>query len=139
MQIKDVMTRQIQIIDPDATIQEAAEKMEMYNIGALPVYAGAMPVGMVTDRDITVRATARGLDPSNTKVREVMTGNLITCREEEDAHEAGKRMVENKIRRILITDGQGFPLGICSVDDLAAHRNDPKNVERVIGEDSKAV
>jgi CBS domain-containing protein len=69
MQVRDVMTHGVECIPPEATLQEAAQQMEALDVGPLPVSADGRLVGMLTDRDITVRATARGLDPKTTTVR----------------------------------------------------------------------
>ena len=77
MQLKDVMTPEVEVIAPEASIYEAAEKMSHRDIGPLPVCEGERLVGMLTDRDITVRAVAAGRDPRTTQVREVMTPNVV--------------------------------------------------------------
>ena len=92
MQVKDVMTRGAEVVRPDATLQEAASKMKSLDIGPLPVCDGDKIIGMLTDRDITVRATAKGLDPKQTRVREVMSKELITCLEDQDVKEAAELM-----------------------------------------------
>src|SRR5262249_39831746 len=71
MQVKDIMTRGVEVVYPDSNLQEAAEKMRTLNVGSLPVCEGERVVGMITDRDITVRAVAKGQDPLNDHVRDV--------------------------------------------------------------------
>ena len=73
MQVYEVMTPHVEVIHPDATLKEAATKMSQLDIGPLPVCDGERLVGMLTDRDITIRATAQGCDPDTTKVRDMMT------------------------------------------------------------------
>lgn len=77
MQLKEVMTPGVEVIAPEATIREAAEKMSHLDIGPLPVCDGDRLVGMLTDRDITVRAVAEGRNPVTTRVREVMTPDVV--------------------------------------------------------------
>ena len=79
MTLKDVMTPGVEVIAPEATLQQAAAKMRRLNIGPLPVCDGDQLVGMLTDRDITVRAVAEGCDPTMTTVREAMTPDLAYC------------------------------------------------------------
>jgi len=76
MQLKDVMTPGVEVIAPEASIYEAAEKMSHLDIGPLPVCDGERVVGMLTDRDITVRAVAAGRDPRMTHVRDIMTPDV---------------------------------------------------------------
>ena len=81
MQVHEIMTSHIEVIHPDATLKEAAEKMSHLDIGPLPVCDGQRLVGMLTDRDITIRATAKGCDPKTTRVREAMTEVAETAQE----------------------------------------------------------
>src|SRR5918997_595868 len=99
MQLKDVMTRDVEVIHPDATLQEAARMMKALDVGPLPVCDGERVVGMLTDRDITVRATAEGRDPTTTKVREAMTQSVISVLEDQDVEEAARLMQEHQLRR----------------------------------------
>ena len=80
MQLKDIMTREVQVIHPDATLQEAAEKMRDLDVGPLPVCDGDRLQGMLTDRDITVRSTAKGDNPMMAKVRTAMTPAVLVIK-----------------------------------------------------------
>ena len=126
MQVKDIMTKGVEVIRPDATLQEAAQKMRSLDIGALPVDAGDQLVGMITDRDITVRATAEGLDPKQTRVREVMSKDLITLQEDQDTKKAAELMQSKQIRRVPVLNRSKQLVGIISLGDLARHTQDPK-------------
>ncbi|MFO1243408.1 MAG: CBS domain-containing protein, partial [Rickettsiales bacterium] len=84
MQISSIMTSGLTTIEPDATIKEAAEKMRDVRCGILPVMERGMPLGVITDRDITIRATSKGLDAAQTKVRDIMTDNELFCCHESD-------------------------------------------------------
>ena len=88
MKVNEVMTRSAECTRPDATLHEAAERMKALNVGSLPVCDNDRLVGMVTDRDITVRATAEGLPPTLGRVRDVMTPDVIYCFEDQDIGEA---------------------------------------------------
>jgi CBS domain-containing protein len=121
MQVKDVMTKGVEVVRPDATLEEAAKKMKSLDIGPLPVCDGEKLVGILTDRDITVRATAEGRDPKQTKVQEVMSKELIYCVEDQDVEEATKLMQSKQIRRVPILNRDKRLVGILSLEDLPWH------------------
>lgn len=121
MQLKELMTRGVETIAPDASLSEAAKKMQAQDIGALPVGRNQDLVGMITDRDIAVRAVARGLDPNSTKVEDVMTRDVYTCSAGSDVADAMKLMEEMQVRRIVVSDTNDRPVGIVSLGDLALH------------------
>jgi CBS domain-containing protein len=122
--VKDVMTPQVEWVTPDTTLREAAELMRTLDIGPLPVCEHDRVVGIVTDRDITLRATAEGLDPWTTRVREVMTPNVVSCYEDQDIEEAERVMKERQLRRLLVLDRDQRLAGIVSLGDLAVHADD---------------
>ena len=134
MQVKDVMTRGAEVVRPDATLQEAASKMKSLDIGPLPVCDGDKIIGMLTDRDITVRATAEGLDPKQTKVREVMSKELITCLEDQDVKEAAELMQSKQIRRVPILNKDKRLVGMLSLGDLAHRSQDSKLAGKTLEE-----
>ena len=119
MQLKDVMTRQVEVISPDASLAEAARKMDQLDVGPLPVCDGQRLVGMVTDRDITVRATSAGKDPSTTPVREAMTRDVLYCFDDQDVSEAARLMRDQQVRRVPVLDHSKRLVGIASLGDLA--------------------
>lgn len=118
MQAKDVMTRQIEGVRSDGSIQQAAAKMEELNVGALPVIAGDEVVGMITDRDIVIRSVAQGLDPEKHKVMEAATEGVISCNEDDDVSTVVQLMKDKQIRRVLVK-ADGKVNGIISLGDLA--------------------
>ncbi len=120
MQITKIMTRDVQSISPDTTLQEAAQKMMTLDIGLLPVMEGARVVGVITDRDLIVRAIAAGRDPAKTHVREAMTKVVICCFEDQNTHEAAKQMNDNKIRRLPVLNRENKLVGIVSLADLSS-------------------
>lgn len=135
MQLKDVMTRAVEVIGPDASLQEAARKMKGLDIGPLPVCDGERVVGVITDRDITIRAVAEGRDPGHTRVRDVMTPDVEFCFDDDDLVKAARLMQETQIRRLLVLDRQKHLVGIVALKDLALAAKDPtlvgETVERI--------
>lgn len=121
MQLKEIMTRGVEVIHPDATLAEAARKMKDFDVGPLPVCDGDRLVGMLTDRDITVRATAAGQDPNTTRVREAMSEEIVYCFEDDDVTEAARLMEERQIRRLVVLNRDKRLVGIVSLGDLAVH------------------
>ncbi|NLE30320.1 MAG: CBS domain-containing protein [Phycisphaerae bacterium] len=121
MQIKDIMTHGMEAIETESTLVQAAEKMKVFDIGMLPVFEGDNLVGVVTDRDIVVRALAAGQDPRSTRVHDVMTSAVIHCLEDQDIEEAIQIMEENQVRRLIVLDRNRQPVGIVSLGDLAVH------------------
>jgi CBS domain-containing protein len=119
MQLKEIMTRDVEVVRPDATLQEAAGRMKALDVGVVPVCDGEHLMGMLTDRDITVRATAAGRDPRTTRVRDVMTPDVVYCFEDQDVTEAQRLMQERQIRRLLILNRDKRLAGVVSLGDLA--------------------
>ena len=124
MQLKDIMTPRVEVISPEATLQEAAQKMSQLDVGPLPVCDGEQLVGMLTDRDITVRAVAEGCDPTTTTVREAMTPELVYCFEDQAVQEAARLMEQYQIRRLPILNRHKRLVGIVSLGDLAVSASD---------------
>jgi CBS domain-containing protein len=126
------MTPGVECIGPDDTLQEAARRMRQLDVGPLPICDNDRVAGMLTDRDITIRAVAEGLDPKTTKVRDVMTRDVITCFEDDDIEEAERLMQEKQVRRILVLNRDKRLVGIVSLGDLAAETGDPARTGRVL-------
>ena len=120
MRISDVMTREVESIGPDDTLQEAAQRMKDFGVGPLPVCENHSVVGMVTDRDITLRAVASGLDPATTAVRDVMSEEIVCCFEDQEAEVAARLMQSKQIRRVLVLDRDKKLVGIITLADLAS-------------------
>lgn len=119
MLVKEVMSRQIETIAPTTTVQECAKKMNQSGVGALPVWENGQPVGLVTDRDICCRVVSTAKDPAKTPVREIMTGIVTSCFEDQDCTEAARLMKNKGVRRLTVLDRQQTMVGVLSVDDLA--------------------
>lgn len=120
MLIKDIMTRHVECVSPEDTLQAAARKMRDLDVGPMPVCGpDGKLAGMLTDRDITVRATADGKDPSQCKVREAMTPQVICVYEDQDTGEVARQMKEKQIRRLLVLNRDKKLSGIVSLGDLS--------------------
>lgn len=117
--VSEVMTRHVQIISPQSSLQEAARLMDRFNIGALPVCQAGKLQGMITDRDITVRAIAHGMNPMRTRVCEVMSEHTRWCHEHQAIDDVLKQMRDVQIRRIPVLNDTGVVVGIVSLGDLA--------------------
>jgi CBS domain-containing protein len=118
--VKDVMTRDVEVARPGMTVQEAAEKMKTLDIGSLPVCENKRVVGVITDRDITVRVVAEGKSITSTSVADVMTKEGIqTVREESPLEEVEKVMHDRQIRRLPVVDAQGQLVGYLSQAKVA--------------------
>jgi len=120
MLVKDVMTSGAATISPEATIQEAAQKMKDLDVGPLPVCENERLVGMITDRDIATRSTAEGEDPYTGHVREAMTPEINYCYDDQDVAEAAQLMQEKQVRRLAVIDHEHHLVGMVSIGDVAA-------------------
>jgi CBS domain-containing protein len=118
MRVAEVMTRDVRLIEPNQTIRDAARLMAEMDAGIMPVREGDRLVGMITDRDIAVRAVAQGRGP-DTPVREVMTDEVKYCFEDEDTAAVERNMAEIQVRRLLVLTRDKRLVGILSLGDLA--------------------
>ena len=118
MKVRDVMTSNVQTVQPDQRVQEAASFMLSADAGSIPVTEGERLIGMITDRDIAVRGVAKGMGP-DTPVRELMTNDVVCVREDEDCSAVASRMSEAQVRRLPVVDEQERLCGIVSLGDLA--------------------
>jgi len=124
MELRDIMTRDVEIVSASASLKEAAGKMKSLDVGLMPVCDGDRLQGILTDRDITIRATAHGRDPKKTKVSDVMSTDLAYCLEEQEVEEAVSLMEARQIRRIPILNQDKRLVGIVSLADIAIHVRD---------------
>jgi CBS domain-containing protein len=140
--IQDVMTRNVKSISPEDTVRRAAELMKELDVGAVPVVDGAKLVGMLTDRDITIRSTAAGQDPSKTRAGDVMSTDVRTCFATQTVEEVLAEMGDVQIRRVVVVDQASHSLvGIVSLGDMAT--KNAASTDQALGEisqpsDSKA-
>jgi CBS domain-containing protein len=112
------MTRNVQTIQPDQPVQEAASFMLSADAGSIPVTEGEQLIGMITDRDIAVRGIAKGMGP-DTPVRELMSNDIVCAREDDNVEEIASKMSEAQVRRLPVIDAQERLCGIVSLGDLA--------------------
>lgn len=124
MQIREIMTRDVEVIPPIASIRDAAAKMKELDVGAIPVCDGQRLTGFVTDRDIAVRAVAEGRDSAKTKVSDIMTTDISYCFEDQEVEEAATLMEINQIRRLPILDHDKQLVGMVSLGDLSVRTGD---------------
>jgi CBS domain-containing protein len=125
MEICNVMTRDVKIASPEDTLQHAAKLMEKIDFGLLPVGENDRLVGMLSDRDITVRAVARGLAPDRCKVRDVMSRDVKYVYEDESIEDAARNMSDLQVRRLPVLNRDKRLVGIVSLGDLALTEPEP--------------
>lgn len=119
MQVFEAMTHEVVKIAPETSLVSAARTMRAIDVGLLPVCVRDEVVGMLTDRDITVRSVAEGRDPRTTEVQEVMTPRVVFCRPDDDVREAAALMQLVQLRRLPVMNEQGRLVGIVSLSDIA--------------------
>ena len=137
----DVMTREVVFASPQDTIVEVAQLMKQEDIGPVLIvddsHDGKRLVGIVTDRDLALKVVGEGRDPNNTRVEDVMTGSLVTCRADDDVENAMRAMAQNQLRRIPVVDDSGQLVGIISQADVATRLNEPQSTAEVVKEISR--
>jgi CBS domain-containing protein len=132
MQVHEIMTANPSCCSPDASLQEAAKLMDECDCGEIPVVdEQRRPIGVITDRDICCRAVAKGMDPAQTRVREVMSEPVVTVTPEDSVEECCQRMEENQIRRVPVVDDSGACCGIVAQADVARHVDEHETAEVV--------
>jgi CBS domain-containing protein len=127
--IEEVMTRDVEVINPNDTVREAAEKMAQLNVGPIPVCDGQTILGMITDRDIVVRVIAQGMDPGVTRVADAMTANVQYCFMDDDIDTALQLMSEKQIRRLLVLDRNKKLVGIVALGDISQEASGRETAE----------
>jgi len=130
MKVSEAMTRDVCIAAPQQTIREAACMMADIDAGSLPVGENDRLVGMITDRDIAIRAVGEGRSPE-TAIRDVMSKEVLYCYEDEDLDDVAKNMSNVKVRRLPVLDRDKRLVGIVSLGDLALH-DDSKTTGRTV-------
>ena len=117
--VRDAMTSRPFCVSPDTPITEAAQVMEKEDIGAIPVLDGEQLDGMVTDRDIVIRAIAKGKDPSGMPVREVLSRDVVTVRADTKLSDAVELMSIHQVRRLPVVDDENRLVGVITQADIA--------------------
>lgn len=135
-QVAEVMTRGVRSMSPDDTLQFAAQAMEELDVGVIPVCEGERLVGVVTDRDITVRGVAQGLPADSTPIREVMSEDPEVCFEDDSVEDAAQKMQAAQIRRLPVLDEDENLVGILALGDIAA-KTDGQDLAQVLSEISE--
>ena len=121
--IAEIMTTDVEVVRPEETLRDAARAMADLDVGSLPVCDGKKLIGMITDRDITVRAVAEGKS-SDTPVSEVMTDEVIWCSESDSVDEVLQKMSDAQVRRIPVVDEDRQLVGIVALGDIALEEDD---------------
>lgn len=132
MRISDCMTRDVRVADPDQTLREAARMMAELDAGILPVGENDRLVGMITDRDIAVRAVAHGKSP-DTPVREIMNAQVRYCYEDDDVDEVLANMADIQVRRLPVLSREKRLIGIVSIGDLSKKADDDAGTGHALG------
>jgi CBS domain-containing protein len=141
MKAKEIMTKQPKCVTPDTSVREAARLMKEQDVGVLPVVerdGSNRLIGIVTDRDIAIRHVAEGHDSSSCPVREAMTSNVRTAREDDDVDAVMDLMGKEQVRRIPVVDDRGSLVGIVAQADIVREARDDKKAERTIEKISEA-
>lgn len=124
MQVQEIMTSNAAVIDPNTTVGDAARKMRADNIGALPIGENDRLIGMVTDRDIAMRAVAEDRASGNVSIREAMSERVYYCFDDDDVQQAAKVMAEHQVHRLPILNREKRLVGILALADLARSDGD---------------
>jgi CBS domain-containing protein len=132
MKVREAMTGDVLLAGPDETIRNAARTMADHDIGALPVGQDDRLVGMITDRDIAVRAVAEGLGP-DTKISEVMSREVMYCFDDDDLDDVASNMGNIQVRRLPVVNRDKRLVGIVSVSDVASREDANKTGKAVAG------
>lgn len=134
MKVKDAMTRKLTAVEKGSTIQDAARRMQALDVGILPIVNPADQAieGMVTDRDIVVRAIAMGEEPGSQPVESIMSHPLVCCYENDELEDASKAMKARQVRRTLVLDSEDRPVGMLSLGDLAKNDVDDRELHSLL-------
>lgn len=133
--VSDIMTTDVCVIQPQETLRTAAQRMKELDIGALPVCDGERLLGMLTDRDLTIRGVADGLNPEEACVSDVMSPNVEYATADQDSEEIMRLMGDKQIRRLPVVDTDKKLVGIVSLADLATRQ--PGHIDQAVREISE--
>lgn len=132
MKVKEAMSKKPDFIPPTMNLTDASKEMLKYDFGFLPIGENDRLIGTVTDRDITIRAIAKGKDPNKTLVKDVMTDEILYCFEEDELEKAAQSMGEEQIHRLVVLNKDKRMTGVLSIGDLARSDEDNKLLGLVI-------
>ena len=131
MQVQDIMSKNIVSLNSEDSIERAAQMMKQFDVGSIPVCNQEKLIGVVTDRDITIRSVAAGTNGNQQKICDVMTSNPVTGSPDMDVHDAAKIMSEQQIRRLPIIQNNNL-VGIVSLGDISVEPNLQDNAEEAL-------
>lgn len=123
MQIKDIMSKNVEIVAPEALLKDVAIKMQQRDCGCIVVAKDDRLVGIITDRDIALRCVAAGHHPAETTADQVMSPQILYCRDTDTADEVTKNMGENKVRRLAVLDTNKRLVGMVTLGDISKQTN----------------
>ncbi len=132
MKVSEIMSREPVVVAPGTNLCEAAQLMRDLDVGMIPVCDGDTLQGMITDRDIAIRAVAAELDPATVGVEEVMTRNVLYCFEDDPIEEAAKMMEDAQVRRLVVLTRDKRLIGIMSLGDLATRTEERETVAEAV-------
>ena len=135
-QLKDLMSRDVKVISPDMTIEEAAKEMRDGDFGMMPVGENDRMIGTISDRDIAIRAVAEGKD-AGTKVRDVMTEGIAWAYEDDSVEQAATIMSKRQVRRLPVVNREKRLVGIVALGDFAVESSEIKPAAQALAEISR--
>lgn len=132
MRVREIMSKHPDYLSPDASLQEVCQEMEKHDYGFIPIGDTKKDrlVGVITDRDISIRAVAKGKSPRETKVKEVMTKKVLYCFEDDDLEKAAELMCKAQVHRLIVLNKDKHICGILSLHDIAEKTHN----EKLLGE-----
>jgi len=138
VQLRDVMTPNPVTVQPSATLQEAARIMRDEDTGVVPIVENGRPVGVITDRDIVVRAVAEGGEAVRRSVRDVASSDLVTVAPDMSTEDAAELMASRQVRRVLVCENERL-VGVASIGDLAVKGRDDQRMGDTLEDISRGV
>lgn len=132
MLVKDCMTKKVILGSPEMSVSEVAQKMRDGDFGIIPIEENNRLIGMVTDRDITIRAVAGGRDLAKTKARDIMSEKILYCYDDQSLDQVAQNLGDNQVHRLPVLNRQKKLVGILSLSDLAKANISPKQLEKTV-------
>ena len=135
--VRDIMTKGVEMLSPETTLDNAAQRMKELDVGSLPVARGDQIIGIITDRDIVVRGIAEHKDPGSTSIESLMSKDVKTVYDDQHITEAANVMEQFRVRRLIVLDHSQKPVGFLAQTDLAGRSHDQELTGEVVEEISK--
>ena len=132
MKVSEVMSRGVDPLSPSATVQDSAQQMAEFDVGAVLIGSEDVLLGILTDRDIILRVVIEGTPPADVKVGDVMSSTLFTCREDDTVESAFRQMQERQIRRLPVLGESGQLLGVVTLGDLSRRLGDREGLAEAL-------